>query len=118
LFFTANSATLLANPMQRPETTTEQESMAAATNGIPHNQSNGSPRATTTSERAARRIVLLTADERSEINEVLIELRGDEITGRRLHTEIQMQAAAHAGRWVAAEWQAHLGWTRFLWCRK
>jgi hypothetical protein len=68
--------------------------------------------------RAPRRIVLLTDGEQSEVGEVLVEHKGDEITGNRLHAEIQKQAAAHPGRLVAAEWLGNLGWTRFLWCKK
>jgi hypothetical protein len=70
------------------------------------------------SERTPRRIVLLTDGEESEVGEVLAELRGDDVTGKRLHAEIQKQAAAHPGRVVAAEWLGNLGWTRFLWCKK
>ena len=69
-------------------------------------------------ERTPRRIVLLTGDEQSAVGEVLVELRGDDVTGKRLHAEIQKQAAAHPGRVVAAEWLGNLGWTRFLWCKK
>ncbi len=72
----------------------------------------------TSSERTPRRIVLLTDGEESDAAEVLAELRGDDVSGKRLHAEIQKHAAAHPGRVVAAEWLGKLGWTRFLWCKK
>ena len=74
----------------------------ASSNGVNH--INGTAKATVdpSNQRAPRRLVLLTADEQSEPGEVLLELRGEEITGKRLHTEIQKLAAAHPGRWVAA----------------
>ena len=92
----------------------------ASPNGVAHVNGNGTPRpaATATNERNPRRLIVLTAGEHSEPDEVLLELRGEEITGKRLHSEIQKQAAAHPGRWVAAEWLGNLGWTRFLWCKK
>jgi hypothetical protein len=72
----------------------------------------------TSKERTPRRIVLLTDGEQSRVGDVLLELRGREITGNRLHTEIQSLATAHPNCWVAAEWLGTLGWTRFLWCKK
>jgi hypothetical protein len=72
----------------------------------------------TKTERAPRRIVLLTDGEQSEAGDVLIEMHGPDISGKRLHGEIQTHAAAHPDCWVAAEWLGNLGWTRFLWCRK
>jgi hypothetical protein len=94
------------------------EHAMASSNGVNH--VNGTPKATTDppGQRAPRRLVLLTADEQSASGEVLLELRGEEISGKRLHSEIQKLAAEHPGRWVAAEWLGKLGWTRFLWCRK
>jgi hypothetical protein len=71
-----------------------------------------------TTERAPRRIVLLAGGERGEVRQVLAEYRGAEVTGRRVHEELQKLAAQHRGQYVAAEWQGPLGWTRFLWCRK
>src|SRR5262249_26977146 len=91
----------------------------AGNNGV-NPQQNGAARqpVKTSSERTSRRIVLLTADEQSDIDEVLVDLRGEDITGKRLHSEIQKQAPAHPGPAVAAEWLGNLGWTRFLWCKK
>ena len=68
--------------------------------------------------RAPRRVVLLAGDERGEVAQVLAEYREAEVTGKRLHEELQKFAARHRGRFVAAEWEGPLGWTRFLWCRK
>jgi hypothetical protein len=68
--------------------------------------------------RAPRRLVLLTDGEDSIVAEVLAEYRGAEVSGRRLHADLQRWAAEHRGRCVAAEWLGPLGWTRFLWCRK
>jgi hypothetical protein len=88
----------------------------AGTNGVNH--SNGTTKPVAASERVPRRIVLLQDTEQSDAIEVLLELHGEEITGKRVHAEIQKQAAAHLGRYVAAEWNGTLGWTRFLWCKK
>ena len=71
-----------------------------------------------TTERAARRIVLLVAADDGEIEKVLREYTPPEPTGTRLHGDLQELAAAHAGRTVAAEWIGPLGWTRFLWCKR
>ena len=70
------------------------------------------------SQRAPRRIVLLSGGEESDVQRVLAEYRGAEVTGTRIHQDIQRLAAEHPGQLVAAEWLAPLGWTRFLWCRK
>jgi hypothetical protein len=69
-------------------------------------------------ERVPRRIVLLQDEEKSAVEQVLVEYRGAEISGKRLHADLQKLAREHAGRLVAAEWLGPLGWTRFLWCRK
>ena len=71
-----------------------------------------------TPDRAARRIVLLTAEEQSEVEKVLAEYTPPEPTGTRLHADVQDRAAEHPGRMVAAEWLGPLGWTRFLWCKR
>lgn len=68
--------------------------------------------------RAPRRLVLLAGDEQSEVKEVLAEYQGAEVSGQRLHADVQQFAERHRGRQVAAEWLGPLGWTRFLWCRK
>src|SRR5262249_46624224 len=68
--------------------------------------------------RAPRRIVLLSAGEQSEVVQVLREYSPAEVSGVRLHADLQQLAGQHAGQLVAAEWQGTLGWTRFLWCRK
>ncbi len=70
------------------------------------------------SQRAVRRLVLLRGDDHSEVAEVLREYHGNEISGARLHSDLQQLAAERPGRVVAGEWLAPLGWTRFLWCRK
>jgi hypothetical protein len=69
------------------------------------------------SERAPRRIVLLAGDESSEVRQIFAEFRGTEVSGKRVHDDLQKLAAQHPGRLVAAEWEGPLGWTRFLWCR-
>ena len=65
----------------------------AGNNGVKSVGSNGTtrPTSTATNERAARRIVLLLDGEQSEVGEVLLELKGTEITGKRLHAEVQKQ---------------------------
>ena len=77
----------------------------------PPTTSSGSP-------RVPRRIVLLAGAEDSEVAQVLREYSGAEVSGKRLHADLQRFAAEHRGRQVAAEWLGTLGWTRFLWCRK
>jgi hypothetical protein len=52
------------------------------------------------------------------VGEVLAEYQGAEVSGNRLHADIQRLAEEHAGRYVAAEWLGPLGWTRFLWRRR
>jgi hypothetical protein len=69
------------------------------------------------SQRAPRRIVLLAGDEQSDVEQVLREYAGPEISGARLHTDLQTFARQHPGRVVAGEWLGKLGWARFLWCR-
>jgi hypothetical protein len=85
--------------------------MAAMSNGV-------APASKSASPRVPRRLVLLQGDEGSEVAEVLREYQGTEISGTRLHKELQQYAAERPGRIVAAEWLGPLGWTRFLWCRK
>jgi hypothetical protein len=74
--------------------------------------------ATTAARRCPRRVVLLAGGEQDAVAEVLLELHGEEVSGKRLHAEVQRLAGQHAGRTVAAEWLGPLGWTRFLWCKK
>ncbi len=76
------------------------------------------PLPSSSTPRAPRRLVLLVDGEDSMVSEVLAEYRGAEVSGRRLHADLQRWAAEHRGRCVAAEWLGPLGWTRFLWCRK
>lgn len=82
-------------------------------NGIPPSSQNAAM-----DGRAPRRLVLLADGEDSAVKQVLAEYRGAEISGTRLHADLQRLADEHRGRTVAAEWQGALGWTRFLWCRK
>jgi hypothetical protein len=81
--------------------------------------SNGSAaKSTSATPRAPRRLVLLRDGDDSEVEHVLAEYRGAEVSGAKLHVELQRFAAQHQGRCVAAEWLGSLGWNRFLWCRK
>jgi hypothetical protein len=68
--------------------------------------------------RRPQRVVLLTDGEDGTVAEVLLEMKGEDVSGRRLHAEVQQLAAEYPGRHVAAEWLGLLGWTRYLWCRK
>ena len=68
--------------------------------------------------RCPRRVVLLRDGEESEAERVLQEYHGAEVSGKRLHGDVQRLADAHRGRCVAAEWLGPLGWTRYLWCRR
>ncbi len=85
--------------------------MAPSSNGVAPPSSSSSP-------RCPRRLVLLVSGEDSAIAEVLAEYQGSEVSGKRLHADLQRLAAQHPGRTIAAEWLGSLGWTRFLWCRK
>lgn len=78
--------------------------------------SNGS--AASSTSRCPRRVVLLCDGEDSEAERILQEYHGADVSGKRLHTDIQRLADIHRGRCVAAEWLGSLGWTRFLWCRR
>jgi hypothetical protein len=85
----------------------------------PHPGSNGSAvKSASGTPRAPRRLVLLDGAEDGEVVRVLAEYRGAEVSGTRLHAELQRLAEQHRGECVAAEWLGPLGWTRFLWCRK
>jgi hypothetical protein len=86
-------------------------SASASTNG-----SSAKPAAS--QPRCPRRIVLLRDGEASELERVLQEYHGAEVSGNRLHADVQSLADEHRGRCVAAEWLGPLGWTRFLWCRR
>jgi hypothetical protein len=76
------------------------------------------PPPSTGSPRVPRRLVLLAGAEDSDVAEVLREYSGAEVSGKRIHADLQRFAAQHPGRQVAVEWLGTLGWTRFLWCRK
>lgn len=78
--------------------------------------SNGS--AANSTPRCPRRVVLLCDGEDSEAERVLQEYHGAEVSGKRLHADVQRLADSHRGRYVAAEWLGQLGWTRYLWCRR
>jgi hypothetical protein len=70
------------------------------------------------SPRCPRRVVLLCDGEDGAVEQVLLEYQGAEVSGKRLHADVQRLAGEHRGRCVAAEWLGSLGWTRFLWCRR
>lgn len=79
---------------------------------------NGPAPASSSSTRAPRRLVLLTEGTESSVDQVLAEYSSAEVSGKRLHADLQRLAIDHPGRYIAAEWLGDLGWTRFLWCRK
>ncbi len=89
--------------------------MSFSNNGVSPT-SNGA--AANASPRCPRRVVLLCDGEESEVDRVLQEYHGSEVSGNRLHADMQRLADEHRGRCVAAEWLGPLGWTRFLWCRR
>jgi hypothetical protein len=91
--------------------------MAQSGNGVP-TAGGGARSASSSTPRCPRRLVLLEDGEDGEVAEVLAEYKGADVSGRRLHADLQREAARHPGRCVAAEWLGPLGWTRFLWCRK
>ncbi len=86
-------------------------------NGTTHTSSSPPPKAGST-PRQPRRLVLLLGDEQSDTADVLAEYKGADVSGNRLHADVQRLAAEYPGRWVAAEWLGPMGWTRFLWCRR
>jgi hypothetical protein len=84
-----------------------------------HDQAEGNGRGGATSaQRCPRRLVLLEAGEDSPVAEVLMEYKGADVSGKRLHADLRRLAEEHHGRCVAAEWLGTLGWTRFLWARR
>jgi hypothetical protein len=87
-------------------------------NGNGANPLNGSSPRPAVGGRCPRRLVLLAEGEGSAVEQVLAEYRDGEVSGNRLHADLQRVAGEHPGRLVAAEWLGKLGWTRFLWCRK
>lgn len=91
--------------------------MGQIANGIPSRSLTTGPRNGKT-PRVPRRVVLLTTDEQSVPAEVLAEYRGAEVSGNRIHGDVQRLAAEHPGSWIAAEWLGPRGWTRFVWCRR
>jgi hypothetical protein len=76
------------------------------------------PNPSSATPRTPRRLVLVAAGEESEVVAVLREYQGSEVSGAKLHADLQTLAQEHEGQTVAAEWLGPLGWTRFLWCRK
>ncbi len=86
--------------------------------GLSTNGKNGPTRPPSATVRNPRRVVLLTDGEQGAVTEVLLEMPAAEVSGKRLHAEVQRLAREHAGAIVAAEWLGPLGWTRFLWCHK
>jgi hypothetical protein len=96
--------------------------MGVSGNGVSATNGNGvrkaPPPAAEATARVPRRLVLLADGEASAVAQVLTEYTGAEVSGKRLHADLQRLAAEHAGLCVAAEWRSKLGWTRFLWCRK
>jgi hypothetical protein len=92
--------------------------MDAQNNGVSPTRNGKAPTAVSSTPRTPRRIVRLEGDEQSEPVEVLAQYEGAEITGARLHTDLQRLAREHTGELLAAEWLGPLGWTRFLWCRR
>jgi hypothetical protein len=74
---------------------------------------NGSHPGITRSERVPRRIIVLDGAE--EINQVLAEYQGAEVSGKRMHADFQRLANEDRARRIAAEWLGPRGWVRFLW---
>ena len=91
--------------------------MGISTNGVSPS-ANGSVRSDSSSPRCPRRLVLLRDGEQSDVVQVLLEYHGADVSGKRLHADVQRLADENPGQYVAAEWLGALGWTRFLWCRQ
>lgn len=92
--------------------------MASSTNGISSAPGPAAKSSTSSSPRCRRRVVLLRDGEDSEVESVLAEYASSEVSGKRLHADVQRLADEHRSHLVAAEWLGPLGWTRFLWCRR
>jgi hypothetical protein len=86
--------------------------------GLSTNGKTGATKAPAATERCRRRVVLLMDGDQGGVAAVLLEMPAAEVSGNRLHAELQRLAYEHAGAVVAAEWIGPLGWTRFLWCHK
>ena len=91
--------------------------MGISSNGVSPS-GHGSVPSNSSSPRCPRRLVLLRDGEQSEVAQVLLEYHGAEVSGKRLHADVQRLAEENSGQYVAAEWLSSLGWTRFLWCRQ
>jgi hypothetical protein len=96
--------------------------MALNGNGVTSNGNHGSAArallSVSSTPRCPRRIVLLEDSDQSKPALVLAEYQGADVSGKRLHADIQRLASEHLGRCIAAEWLTSQGWARFLWCRK
>ena len=91
--------------------------MVQFSNGV-HTSNGTAPRSAQGTVRCPRRLILLEDGESSGVAEVLAEYQNGDISGNRLHADLQRQAREHPGCTIAAEWLGKLGWTRFLWCKK
>jgi len=89
--------------------------MALSSNGVASGNGQARP---ASSPRCSRRVVLLRGGEDGDVEKVLLAYEGTEVSGKRMHADVQRLANEHRGRFIAAEWLGSLGWTRFLWCRK
>src|SRR3954467_11775235 len=87
--------------------------------GVTHSNGNGMVErpapAGSSAPRCPRRLVLLQGGEDSAVEQVLAEYQGAEVSGKRLHENLQRLAGAHPGRCLAAEWLGPPGWARVLW---
>ncbi|MHB1424917.1 MAG: hypothetical protein ACYC3I_17230 [Gemmataceae bacterium] len=92
--------------------------MAHSSNGVSSSGNGAAARPISPASRCSRRVVLLRDGENSEVDRVLLEYHGTEVSGKRLHADVHGLADEHRGRYVAAEWLGPLGWTRFLWRRR
>ncbi len=90
--------------------------MGPSSNGVVPGHDPARP--VSSSPRCPRRVVLLRGGEDGEVEQVLREYQGAEVSGKRLHADVPRLAGEHRGCFVAAEWLGPLGWTRFLWCRR
>jgi hypothetical protein len=91
--------------------------MALSSDGVSGSGNGSSGKPLSSAPRCPRRVVLLRDGEDSQAERILQEYHGTEVSGKRLHADVQRLASEHSGRYVAAEWLGPLGWTRFLWCK-
>jgi hypothetical protein len=66
----------------------------------------------------SHRLVLLTGDQASPLQQVLREYPAGGADPGQVGEDLNRLARDHPGQCLAAEWRGPGGWVRFLWCRR